>query len=378
MSSASRRSARPRSDDDSLSQYRRKRSFGETPEPDGVGGSGAKGAPSGRFVVQQHDATSLHWDLRLERDGALASWALPRGIPLDPDDDRLAVRTEDHPLEYLEFHGTIPKGQYGAGEMTIWDRGTYEAEKFEDAKVVARFDGERLRGRYALFRISKSGERADSWLIHRMDPPPEGREAMPEAMRPMLAAKRGKLPDDEESWAFEVRWSGRRVLAFARPGDLVLRDPEGAEVQTQFPEVRRGGRALGATEAILDGVLVAFDGEGRPDRERLERRLESASDSTVRRRARSSPVALVLFDLPFLEGRLVCAEPYEERRERLAGLPIDGEIWQAPAHHVGDGAALLEAGRRRDLDGIVAKRLGSPYEPGVRSDHWREIGARSR
>ena len=377
MSSASRRSERTPKGDDALSEYRRKRSFEGTPEPEGVGGSGSKGASGGRFVVQQHDATNLHWDLRLERDGALASWALPRGIPLDPDDDRLAVHTEDHPLEYLEFSGTIPKGQYGGGEMTIWDRGTYVAEKFEDAKVVATFEGERMRGRYSLFRIRKAGERNDSWLIHRMDPPPPDREPMPEAFEPMTA-KRGKLPSDEDEWAFEVRWSGMRAIAFARPGDLVLRDQEGAEIQAQFPEVRRAGRALGSTEAILDGVLVAFDGEGIPDAERLEHRLQPASDSTLRRRARSSPVALVIFDVPFLEGRSLCEEPYEERRDRLAALPIDGEVWQAPAHHVGDGAALLEAGRRRGLGGVVAKRLGSPYEPGVRTSNWLEIAARKR
>lgn len=183
-----------------LSEYRRKRAFGDTPEPRGDDPDAVEG---GRFVVQQHDATALHWDLRLEHDGTLASWALPRGIPLDPDDDRLAVRTEDHPLEYLEFEGTIPKGQYGAGVMEIWDRGSYEAEKFEPAKVVARFDGERLRGRYALFRIRKSAERADSWLIHRMDPPEPGRERMPDGLRPMVA-KRGKLPRDPSGWAFEI------------------------------------------------------------------------------------------------------------------------------------------------------------------------------
>jgi bifunctional non-homologous end joining protein LigD len=375
MSSASRRSGRPRNDD-GLDEYRRKRSFGETPEPEGLGGSGASEL-SGRFVVQQHDATSLHWDLRMEHEGVAVSWALPRGIPLDPGDDRLAVHTEDHPLEYLEFAGTIPAGQYGAGEMTIWDHGTYVAEKFEDAKVVATFDGERVNGKYALFRIRKPGERNDSWLIHRMDPPPEGREPMPTSLRPMTA-KRGRLADVGDDWAFEVLWGGRRVLAFATPGELALRDPENDEVQGQFPEVRRAGRALGATEAILDGVLVAFDDEGVPDPERLEHRLQPASDSTLRRRARSVPVALVLFDLPFRDGRSLVAEPYENRRAELAELPIDGEVWQAPAHHVGDGAALLEAGRRRGLGGIVAKRLGSAYEPGKRSGEWREIRAPKR
>jgi bifunctional non-homologous end joining protein LigD len=339
-----------------------------------VGGSGAKGAPSGRFVVQQHDATSLHWDLRLEHDGALASWALPRGIPADPAEDRLAVRTEDHPLEYLEFSGTIPEGSYGAGEMTIWDRGTYVAEKFEDAKVVADFEGERLRGRYALFRIRKPGERNDSWLIHRMDPPDPDREPMPSSLEPMVA-KPGKLPDDEDGWAYEVLWSGRRVLGFARPGDLVLRGAGAEEMQALVPEVRRAGRALGSTEAVADGILVAFDEEGRPDRERLDRRLAPASDSTIRRRAKSAPVALVVFDLLYLDGSMLIGETYEARRARLTQLPLDGGVWQAPAHHVGDGAALLEASRGRGLAGVVAKRLDSEYRAGKRSADWREVRA---
>jgi bifunctional non-homologous end joining protein LigD len=359
-----------------LSEYRRKRSFGATPEPEGTG-EAREGAPGGRFVVQQHDATRLHWDLRLEHDGALASWALPRGIPLDPDEDRLAVRTEDHPLEYLDFHGTIPEGQYGAGEMTIWDRGTYVAEKFEDSKVVVTLDGERVQGRYSLFRIAKPGERNDSWLIHRMDPPPPGREAMPRALEPMLA-KRGKLPEAEEGWAFEVLWTGRRVIGFAQPGDLVLRDTAGAELEGQVPEVRRAGRALGSTEAVVDGILVAFGPDGRPDGERLARRLEPASDSTVRRRARDLPVALVLFDLVFSEGESLLDEPYEGRRERLADLPVDGEVWQIPAHHEGDGAALVEASRAQGLPGVVAKRLGSRYEPGRKSADWLEVRAGRR
>ena len=356
--------------DADLSEYHRKRSFSSTPEPRGGEPAGSSG---GRFVVPQHDATRLHWDLRLEREGALASWALPKGIPLDPAEDRLAVRTEDHPLEYLAFEGTIPAGQYGAGEMTIWDHGTYEAESWGDGKVVATFRGERLQGRYSLFRIAKPQERTDSWLIHRMDPPPPGREAMPEGLRPMQATN-GRLPEGDE-WAFEILWSGLRVLAFARPGDLVLRDAEGAELEALFPELRRAGRSLGSTEAVVDGVLAAFDGEGRPDRSRLESRLQPASDSTIRRRARSTPTALVAFDLPFLDGESLTHEPYESRRESLFGLPFDGEVWQSPAHHLGDGAAMLEASRRRGLPGVVAKRLGSPYRPGGRTRDWRAIRA---
>src|SRR5436309_3084454 len=181
-----------------LETYRKRRDFEATPEPDGSARPKADGrAPkrekpkpgrparkratvSGRFVVQEHHATRLHWDLRLEHDGTLASWAIPNGIPDDPKRNRKAVRTEDHPLEYLEFHGTIPKGQYGAGTMTIWDRGTYEAEKWRDGEVIATFHGERLRGRYALIRTGKDDPK--DWLIRRMDPPEDpDAEPMPES-----------------------------------------------------------------------------------------------------------------------------------------------------------------------------------------------------
>ena len=162
--------------------YERKRSFDKTPEPRGRkrGQTKAKGD---RFVVQEHHARRLHWDLRLEHDGALASWALPRGVPQDPKDNRLAVRTEDHPLEYLEFEGEIPKGEYGGGTVEIWDRGTFEAEKFRDDEVIATLAGERVQGKYALFQTD-----GDNWMIHRMDPPADpDHEPMPRHVKPMLA-----------------------------------------------------------------------------------------------------------------------------------------------------------------------------------------------
>ena len=147
-----------------LEAYRAKRDPSKTPEPSGE--RAASGGDHNRFVVHEHHARRLHWDLRLEHDGVLLSFALPRGVPEDPSENRLAVHTEDHPIEYLDFHGTIPKGEYGAGEMTIWDRGTYEAEKIEEKKLVVQLNGERVRGRYALFQT-----RGDDWMIHRMDPP---------------------------------------------------------------------------------------------------------------------------------------------------------------------------------------------------------------
>ena len=175
----------------SLRTYRAKRDFETTPEPRGEAPEGSVKRP--RFVVHEHSARSLHWDLRLEHDGVLLSWAVPRGIPDDPDDNRLAVRTEDHPLEYLDFHGEIPEGEYGAGTMTIYDGGTYAPEKLRDDEVIAVFHGERMNGRYALFRT-----RGKDWLIHRMDPPVDpDREPMPERLQPMLA-RIGALPPDAE------------------------------------------------------------------------------------------------------------------------------------------------------------------------------------
>ncbi|HEX4673269.1 MAG TPA: DNA polymerase ligase N-terminal domain-containing protein, partial [Solirubrobacteraceae bacterium] len=168
----------------SLSSYRRKRDFPNTPEP---GGDVAQtpAAEGNRFVVQQHAATRLHWDLRLEHDGVLASWAVPNGIPPDPADNRLAVRTEDHPLEYLEFHGEIPKGQYGAGTMKIWDTGTFELHKWDPRKVEVTFHGERLHGRYGLFVIGRDEATKQDWMIHRMDPPDDpDRVPMPERLVP--------------------------------------------------------------------------------------------------------------------------------------------------------------------------------------------------
>ena len=176
---------------DPLDSYRAKRDFSRTPEP----GPGApEPGETARFVIQEHHARSLHWDLRLERDGVLASWAVPNGIPDHPKRNRKAIRTEDHPLEYLEFHGEIPKGNYGAGTMTIWDSGTYEPEKFRDREVIATFHGERVQGRYALFH---TGPGEKDWMIHRMDPPADSdREPFPERIVPMLA-RGGALPDDE-------------------------------------------------------------------------------------------------------------------------------------------------------------------------------------
>jgi bifunctional non-homologous end joining protein LigD len=377
---------------DKLKRYRDKRDFGQTPEP-GAAPSDPSAAPSDpsaraaapgepRFVVQEHHATRLHWDLRLEHDGVLASWAIPNGIPPTPKENRLAVRTEDHPLQYLEFHGEIPKGEYGAGTMTIWDTGTYETHKFDADKVEVTFHGERLNGRYGLFPIGKraSGGGSDNdWMIHRMDPPaPVGRgdgherEPMPERIVPMLADA-GRMPADESRYSFEVKWDGVRAIAYCKPGRIRLESRNLNEITDAYPEVRGILSDLGMHEAVLDGEIVAFDDAGKPSFERLQSRMHVTSPNAVKRLSKSTPVVYAIFDLLHLDGETLMALPYEQRRERLEALGVGGPAWRVPAAQRGAGAALFQATKKQGLEGVVAKRLDSRYEPGRRTGAWIKI-----
>jgi bifunctional non-homologous end joining protein LigD len=353
---------------DNLESYRAKRDFSATTEPEGAGAAAEVRDRPPRFVVQEHHARSLHWDLRLEHDGTLASWAVPKGIPPDPRRNHLAVRTEDHPLEYLDFHGEIPAGQYGAGTMAIWDRGTFELHKFREDEVMVTFHGERVRGRYVLFRT-----RGKDWMIHRMDPPEDpDREPMPERIEPMLA-RTGSLPTDDGKWAYEIKWDGVRAIAYAQGGRLRLASRNGRDITPRYPELRDLGRALAAREAILDGEVVAFGEDGRPSFQRLQRRMHLVSDHAVRRLAASEPVAYMVFDLLWLDGHSLLGLRYDERREQLLSLGLEGAAWRTPAHHLGDGAAVLEASRAQGLEGIIAKRRDSTYSPGRRSPAWVKV-----
>ena len=350
---------------DKLSTYRSKRAFKRTPEPTG---RRRPAANEHRFVIQEHHATRLHWDLRLEHDGVLASWALPRGVPADPEQNRLAVHTEDHPLEYIDFAGEIPKGEYGGGTMAIWDSGTYEEEKWEPGKVVVRFSGERVRGRYALFRT-----RGKDWIIHRMDPAEPG-DPFPERLEPMQATP-GRLPRTDAEWGFEVRWDGLRTIAYCETGHVRLAGPDAEDLSARFRDVGAIATALGGEQVVLDGEIVVYDRDGSPDPELAERRLGAEGDARIRRLARDHPATLVVFDLLYADRGLLLELAYEQRRERLDALELDGSNWQTPAYHPGDGKAVLSAAADRGLAGVVAKRLASPYRPGKRSRDWRAVSA---
>jgi bifunctional non-homologous end joining protein LigD len=350
---------------DRLDEYRRKRDARRTPEPI----PRARPAPTsgGRFVIQQHHARSLHWDVRLERDGVLVSFAVPRGLPRDQGRNHLAKHTEDHPLEYLEFAGEIPAGEYGGGRMTIHDRGTYVADKWRDDEVGVTFTGERTSGRYVFFQTD-----GRDWMVRRMDPPAPGWQAMPEAVEPMLATRAAGLPPDDQDWGYEMTWGGLRAQAYVSGGRVRLL--AGAEVTKSYPELRTLGESLAPAEVVLDGEIVAFAG-AVPDPAALHRRA-GLVDAPARRAAERRPVQFLAYDLLWLEGHsTVELVRYAERRELLEGLDVAGPNWQTPPYFAGGGEFALDAARAQGLPGVTAKRLDSPYLPGRRSRLWLSIDA---
>ncbi|MFD1936123.1 MULTISPECIES: DNA polymerase ligase N-terminal domain-containing protein [Nonomuraea] len=300
---------------DKLEQYRGKRDPSKTPEP--VPGEAPEPGGDDTFVIQEHHARSLHWDLRLERDGVLASWAIPKGLPEDPATNHLAVRTEDHPMEYLTFEGEIPRGEYGGGTMTVWDRGAYETEKWSDREVKVVLRGERAQGRYVLFQT-----RGKNWMIHRMDPPL--RDPLPELV-PMLPVRRAKPPRNAGEYAFEFAWGGRRTPALIEGG------------RTSVPLLRPLAGRFGSRTAVLDGEIVTLAGEEE---------------------------VYIAYDLLYDDGRSLVAEPYRKRRVALEALEIAGARWQTAPAWPGAPEAVGRAAREQGLPGVVAKRLDSPYEHG--------------
>jgi len=289
------------------------------------------------FVIHQHHARRLHWDLRLERGGALASWAVPRGLPREPGRNHLAVQTPDHPLDFFTFHGEIPVGEYGAGRMTIYDTGTYTTEKWRPDEVLVAFQGNRTTGRYVLFRTG-----GKDWMVRRLDPAPAGWSAPPADLAPMLPTPARRLPRPDDAWAYELRWRGDRILAEVTGGRLP------AEITTPYPQLRAMAEALAPLECVLDGVVVSF---GRND------------------------VQFFAVDLLWLDGVPTLALPYAERRELLDGLALTGDSWQTPPSFTGGGRYAREAAAAQGLPGIIAKRLDSAYEPGVTSRGWLSLQA---
>jgi bifunctional non-homologous end joining protein LigD len=355
-----------------LAEYEAKRNFTKTSEP------GAKVSPrkakAPRFVVQEHHARSLHWDFRLERDGVLVSWAVPKGVPADPKKNHLAVHVEDHPVSYINFAGEIPAGEYGGGSVSIWDEGTYETQKWSDREVMVVLLGKRVQGRYVLFRTN-----GKNWMIHRMDPPldPE-RKPMPERIEPMMAKLATAIPRPDAAWGFEFKWDGIRALAYVEGGRVRLISRSGEDVTPRYPEIHPMGRALGSREVILDGEVVALDDKGRPSFEEIQQRMGLTSESEVRRKMKLVPVTYMVFDLVWQDGHSLVDQAYKERRQRLAQLKLSGASWQTPPWEEGGGQAVLDASAKAGLEGVMAKKLDSRYEPGRRSGAWFKVKNHNR
>ena len=325
-------------------------------------------------MVQEHHARSLHWDFRLERDGVLVSWAVPKGVPADPKKNHLAVHVEDHPVSYINFAGEIPAGEYGGGQVSIWDEGTYETEKWSDREVMVVLHGKRVQGRYVLFRTN-----GKNWMIHRMDPPldPE-RKPMPERIEPMMAKLATAIPKPDAAWGFEFKWDGIRALAYVEGGRVRLMSRSGEDVTPRYPEIHPMGRALGSREVILDGEVVALDDKGRPSFEEIQQRMGLTSESEVRRKMKVVPVTYMVFDLLWQDGHSLLDQPYAERRRLLGQLKLSGASWQTPPCEKGGGQAMLEASAKAGLEGVMAKKLDSKYEPGRRSGAWLKVKNHNR
>ena len=351
---------------ENLDRYREKRDFGLTPEPPPML-AGAYGGPP-RFVIQRHDARALHFDLRLEFEGALASWAVPKGLPLREDVKRLAVRTEPHPLEYLTFAAEIPSGQYGAGLMTIWDHGTYEPILVGGDEWKVHLRGNVLDGEYHLVKTAGRGGR-DEWLVFRSKKGPPGTPDPGDAyraLRPMLAEEQPVDSPrlDDPAYAVEIKWDGFRGLAYISGGGTELRSREGNDLTARFKEVSDLRRYVLCAECILDGEIVSLDAEGRADFGRLQ--------------SGTGDIRYAVFDLLYVDGEWLTERPWEERAARLeavlspvVGSPILRSDWTS-----GNGRALFQAVSERGVEGVVVKRRSAPYLPGQRSGDWIKVKAR--
>jgi bifunctional non-homologous end joining protein LigD len=347
-----------------LAEYGRKRDRKKTPEPFG----GRKRGKKPIFVVQRHDARRLHYDFRLERDGALASWAVPKGVPLEPGQQHLAVHVEDHPLEYATFEGEIPKGEYGAGTVEIWDSGTYElVEEKRNGGLTVRLDGERLQGTYALVPAKLSGD-PKNWLIvrKREDSAPKAEAGERRRYAPMLATLAEDVPRGA-GWTFEIKWDGYRIVSRLAGSDAELRTRKDQDYTKRFSGVAGElPKALKTTDCVVDGEVCALDEDGRP------------SFSAMQQGRHSTPIVYYLFDLLEIEGESIVDRPLVERRKRLEQLLDRRNRTVRLSETFDDGGALVKAAKQQKLEGIIAKRLDSQYLPGKRTRDWLKIKSHGR
>jgi bifunctional non-homologous end joining protein LigD len=346
-----------------LRDYERKRDPAQTPEPFT---SRRRQTKAPVFVVQRHDARRLHYDFRLERNGALASWAVPKGVPLEPGQRVLAVHVEDHPLDYATFEGEIPKGNYGAGTVEIWDSGTYElVEEKRDGGLTVHLHGSRLEGTWTLVPAALDGD-PKNWLLLRKRDEAGPRGAVRNDYRPMLATLTEELPHGDE-WLFEVKWDGYRALGYVREGEAKLVSRNGNDLTGRFPDVAKAlARAVRSPECVVDGEVCALDEQGRP------------SFSAMQQGKPGTAIVYEVFDVLEIDGAPVLDLPLTERRARLEQLFDAKSATVQLSGFFDDGDSLLQAATEQGLEGVMAKRATSPYVEGGRTRHWLKIKTHGR
>jgi bifunctional non-homologous end joining protein LigD len=383
-----------------LAEYNRKRKFQETSEP--VGRVHSKSDPI--FVVQRHAASRLHFDFRLQVDGALASWAVPKGPPQEKGEKRLAIHVEDHPIEYAKFEGDIPKGNYGAGHVDIWDKGTFEVEGTESAALqIEKGDlkftlkGDRLNGRYALVKMRNSS-RGNEWLFIRKSDPTvdagrgeerqrtpakngnaatskthdpaalEGSKKAPFPSEvPVALAQLSDKPFSDPAWLFEIKWDGERALAFVRDGKVELRARSGRNITSEYPELKAIVKQLNARQAVVDGEIVVLDEDGRSDFTKIQPRFGVTNPPLSLQQ--KSPATYYAYDLLYCDGYDIRDVPLEQRKDLLLELLRTSENIRYSDHVMEKGLELLKVAKERGLEGIIAKRRDSRYV-GTRSSLW--------
>jgi bifunctional non-homologous end joining protein LigD len=345
-----------------LKEYRRKRDPTATSEPFG---NRKKNGGQPIFVVQRHDARRLHYDFRLERDGALASWAVPKGIPLEPGQRALAVHVEDHPLEYATFEGEIPKGQYGAGTVEVWDNGVYElVEEKKDGGLTVRLHGKRLEGTWALVPAKLDGDPKNWLLLKKREDGAPARQRREYA--PMLATLADSVPRGS-GWLFEVKWDGYRALAHISQGEARLTSRKGNDLTQRFSGVAKEiAKAVKTPDCVLDGEVCALDEQGR------------SSFSAMQQARPGTPIVYFVFDLLELEGKPLVDLPLAERRTRLERLLDRRNRTVRLSEVFDDGDALLGAAKQQGLEGIMAKRADSRYAVGRRTRDWLKVKTHGR
>ncbi|MEM9340089.1 MAG: non-homologous end-joining DNA ligase [Bacteroidota bacterium] len=341
-----------------LADYEAKRDFEKTPEPMSI----VNESEGSRFVIQRHHASHLHYDLRLEQDGVLTSWAIPRGMPPHPGVKRLAVQTEDHPLKYLTFEGEIPKGEYGGGMMWIYATGKYEITKEKKEGFYFRISGVQIAAEYRMHRM-----KGKEWLLERVDTPQQ--DFLNQVAQPMLAGSSKKVPSGD--YEYEVKWDGIRALIYVNEGELKIFSRNQNDITAQFPELEVPEEAFRINNAIFDGEIVCLDDQGKADFKKVISRLMSKKG--VSHASKRNPAYCYLFDCLYLDGRSLINDPMERRRWWMEDSLRVGATNYRISETVTDGNALFEAAKKLGVEGIVAKKKGSKYQYAKRTENWLKV-----